>query len=120
MYAEGWRRVWELTKWLVSLAVAGWVFVSVMPTEVPAPNATPTAGQILIGVLFMSGLAGSATFGLLYALEWVYRGFRPLPDSPVAVSPMVEAHSAPLAGSPESAPALQHPALPHPDNQQNP
>jgi len=118
MQGEGWRRLWELTKWLVSLAVAGWVFVSAMPTEVPAPDATPTAGQILIGVLFMSGLAGSATFGLLYALEWVYRGFRPLPVSPMVEAPQVVEHTPEPAPAP--APAPQRPALPHPDSQQNP
>ena len=110
MHAEGWRRFWELVKWLVSIAVGVWCFMTVMPTEVPPADSTPTAGQILVGALIMSGVAGTATFGLLHAFEWVYRGFRPLPINPTAELPQVVAHAS------ESTKALQHPALPHPDD----
>lgn len=58
--------------------------------------------------------AGAGVFLAGISIEWVYRGFRPLPISPTVEGPQVVAHT------PESAPALQHPALPHPDKQQNP
>lgn len=58
-------------------------------------------------------LAGVATFLAGFALEWVYRGFRPLP-----IAPTVEGQSPPAEPS-EPIPAQeQFPALPHPDNQQ--
>lgn len=113
MHGEGWRRLWELLKWLVSLAVAGWVFLTVMPSEVPAPDAIPTVGQVMMGVLFVTGLAGGATFALLHAFEWVYRGFRPLP-----VSPTEEAQPLAPDTTQTTAETLEHhPALPHPDSQ---
>lgn len=114
MRAEGWRRLWELIKWLVSLAVGAWVFVTVIPTEVPPPDATPSVGQMFIAVLFVSGLAGGATFGLLHALEWVYRGFRPLPISPKEEAPPVTPNTPEAQGAAQE----QLPALPHPDTQQ--
>lgn len=114
MNGEGWRRLWELTKWLVSLAVGGWVFITVMPTEVPPPDATPSVGQMLIAGLFVSGLAGGATFGLLHAFEWVYRGFRPLPVNPKEEAPPLT----PDTSDAQAAAREQFPALPHPDNQQ--
>jgi len=118
MHSEGWRRLWELTKWLATLAVSAWIFISALPSEVPAPNASPSAGQIMIVVLFMSGLAGGATFGLLHALEWVYRGFRPLPVSPTEEA-QPEPQTEPSDTPPTTAEALEHhPALPHPNSQQ--
>lgn len=117
MHAEGWRRLWELTKWLASIAVGVGCFIALMPTTAPSADSAPTAGQILIGVLFMSGIAGGATFGLLHALEWVYRGFRPLPNGdPTAEAPHLVVHAPEPAQSPASE---QRPALPHPDNQQS-
>lgn len=118
MRAEGWRRLWELTKWLVSLGVAGWVFLTVMPSEVPAPDAIPTVGQVMMGVLFVTGLAGGATFALLHAFEWVWRGFRPLPVSPMA-GDQPDSQAEPPDTTPTTVGKLEHhPALPHPDSQQ--
>jgi hypothetical protein len=117
MHAEGWRRLWKLTKWLASIAVGVRCFIALMPTTAPSADSAPTAGQILIGVLFISGIAGGATFGLLHALEWAYRGIRLLPNGDhKAEAPPLEVH----APEPAQAPAQeQRPALPNPDNQQS-
>lgn len=116
MYAEGWRRLWAFAKWLASIAVGVGCFITLMPTTAPSADSAPTAGQILIGMLFISGIAGSATFGLLHALEWVYRGFRPLPseDSTADVPPLIVHEPEPAQASPSE----QLPTLPNPDNQQ--
>lgn len=86
MHGEGWRRLWELMKWLASIGIGLFVafyVIDMLHTAVLNPSTPqPTAGQIVTGGLFAGGIVGSATFGLLYALEWVYRGFRPLPVVP--------------------------------------
>ncbi|CAF1686045.1 unnamed protein product [Didymodactylos carnosus] len=68
----------------------------------------------LLGFVIATGI----TYGGLYALEWVWREFRPLP-----VSPTEEAQPDSQAEPPDTAPTTagkleHHPALPHPDNQQ--
>ena len=116
MHAEGWIRLWAFAKWLASIAVGAGCFITVIPTTAPSADSAPTAVQILIGVLFMSGIAGSATFGLLHALEWVYRGFRPLPNGDFrAGAPSLVVHEPEPA---QASPLEQRPALPNPDNQQ--
>lgn len=117
MHTEGWRRLWELTKWVVSIAVGLWcanAFAQTLPP--PSNDSTPTAGQIVVGLLLAGGITGGSTFGFLSALEWVYRGFRPLPTAPTEETPPL------VLNTPESAQAPlpeQRPALPHPDNQQS-
>lgn len=113
---NGWQRLWEFAKWLASIAVGVGCFITLIPTTAPSADSAPTVGQILIGVLFMSGIAVSATFGLLHALEWVYRGFRPLPseDSTADVPPLIVHEPEPA----QAPPSEQRPALPNPDNQQ--
>ena len=116
MHAEGWRRLWAFAKWLASIAVGVGCFITLIPTSAPSADSAPTVRQILIGVLFMSGIAGSATFGLLHALEWVYRGFRPLPSGDTtADAPPLVVHEPEPAQAP---PSEQRPVLPNPDNQQ--
>lgn len=63
--------------------------------------------------LIASFAAGVGVYVAGIAVGWVFRGFHPLPVSPMAEAPQVAAHT------PESTPALQHPALPNPDNQQS-
>ena len=112
MHGEGWRRLWELVKWLASIGVGIACFITLIPKNPLPAESAPSAGQILIGVLIASGIAGGATFGLLSAFEWVYRGFRPLP-----IAPMAEGQSPPAEPS-EPIPAQeQFPALPNPDSQ---
>lgn len=113
MYGEGWRRLWELVKWLASIGVGITCFIVLIPKNPLPAEAAPSAGQILIGVLIASGIAGSATFILLSALEWVYRGFRPLPTAPT------EADQPPPLGVPEASPEPRL-ALGHQETQQNP
>lgn len=114
MHAEGWRRLWEFTKWLASIVVGVGCFITVMPTIALSADSAPTAGQILIGMLFIIGIAGSATFGLLHALEWVYRGFRPLlgGDTTADAPPLVVHEPEPA----QAPPSEQSPVLPNPDN----
>lgn len=113
MHGEGWRRLWELVKWLITIAVGVWCFISLMPTAVPAPDAVPSAGQILITALLITAIASAATFGFLHALEWVYRGFRPLPIAPTA-----EGHNTLHVEPSEPIPGPEQlPALPNPDSQ---
>lgn len=79
MYAEGWRRLWELTKWLTSIGIGFWIASSsALDIQTQAAKAGATPGQVLFGLLFVAAVPGATTFALLSALEWVYRGFRPL------------------------------------------
>lgn len=113
MHGEGWRRLWELVKWLITIAVGVWCFTTLIPTTVIAADAVPSAGQIVTVVLFVTGIASGATFAFLHALEWVYRGFRPLPTAPT------EANQPPPLGAPEVSPEPRL-ALGHQETQQNP
>lgn len=110
---NGWQRLWELAKWLITIAVGVWCFTALIPTTVPAADAVPSVGQIVTVVLFVTGLASAATFGFLSALEWVYRGFRPLPTAPT------EADQPPPLGVPEASPEPLL-ALGHQEIQQSP
>lgn len=75
--------------------------------NVAGPN--PTDDQIFVVLLLISLFAGTAIFFFLNALEWVYRGFRPLSSTP--------------SGETTFAPEYEHveptqelrPALPHLD-----
>lgn len=117
MHTEGWRRLWELTKWVAAFAAAIWCVMS-FTAAIPPPTvgSSPEASQIVAGIFLVAVIGGGLAYGALHALEWVYRGFRPLPTDPTVEAP-------PLAlDTPEPAqPPLpeQRPALPHPDNQQS-
>lgn len=111
MHGEGWRRLWELVKWVISIAV-GLYTVSVLfgaAPQVPDEKAT----NLFMGIIFMGVVAGLVTGVSLYALEWVYRGFHPLPITPTEVD------QPPAPGEPE---ASQEPrlALGHQETQQSP
>lgn len=81
---NGWQRLWILFKWL--MAIAAFVLV---PQYVPTPDFNdpasphPTNGQMALGYLFIALFAGTAIFSFLSALEWVYRGFRPVANDPM-------------------------------------
>ncbi len=111
MHGEGWRRLWELVKWLTSIAAGLYTAFTLFEAapQVEADKAT----NLFVGVLLVSGVIGGATGLFLHALEWVYRGFRPLPTAPT------EADQPPPLGVPE---ASQEPrlALGHQETQQNP
>ena len=66
---------------------------------------------MLIGLLFIGGISGGIVFGFLSALEWVYRGFRPLPPSPTAER--IKEDAVEMSPTPTSRQA-QIPALPSP------
>jgi len=88
---DGWQRLWILTKWLASIPVALWAvseFAEALPNTPAGPSLEP--GQVLIGMIFVALVAGGAVFGFLSALEWVYRGFRPLPDAPATEATTVK------------------------------
>lgn len=114
---NGWQRLWELTKWLAAIAAAIWCvmeFTAVMPA--PSDPSSPAASQVAIGIFLVAIIGGGIAYGALHALEWVYRGFRPLP-----INPKVEVRSVELNPS-EPVQAIapeQRPALPHPENQQS-
>lgn len=80
MHGEGWRRLWQLLKSLAAIS-AGLYCASIVALSlpIPTPDSSPTAGQTLIGLIIVGGIAGAIVFGALHALEWVYRGFSPLP-----------------------------------------
>jgi len=113
MHGDGWRRLWELVKWLITIAAGVWCFTTLIPTTVPAADAVPSAGQIVIVIMFVTGIASGATFAFLHALEWVYRGFRPLPTAPT------EADQPSSLGVPEASQEARL-ALGHQDTQQSP
>ncbi len=119
MHGEGWRRLWELVKWLAAIGIGLYVAFSTVENLQTAAlgfgSATPqpTLGQILT-VGFMAGIfIGGATFGILHAFEWVYRGFRPLPTAPT------EADQPPPVDAPEASPEPRL-ALSHLEIQQSP
>lgn len=113
MHAEGWRRLWELMKCLAAIAAAVWCvtsFSAAMPP--PTDPESPTAGQVAVGAFLVAVIGGGLAYSALHALEWVYRGFRPLAVTPKEVSPSA-------LNKPEAAQAIepeQRPALPHPDD----
>ena len=111
MHGEGWRRLWELVKWLTSIAAG--LYTAFTLFEAAPQVGADKATNLLVGVLLVSGVIGGATGLLLHALEWVYRGFRPLPIAPT------ETDQPPPAGEPE---ASQEPclALGHQETQQSP
>lgn len=113
MHGEGWRRLWELVKWLASIGVGVACFITLIPKNPLSAESAPSAGQILIGVLIASGIVGGATFGLLSSFEWVYRGFRPMPIAPT------QADQPPPASVPPAS-QEQRLALGHQETQQNP
>lgn len=113
MPGEGCRRLWELVKWLASIGVGISCFITLIPKNPLPAEAAPSAGQILIGVLFASGIAGGATYILLNSFEWVYRGFRPLPIAPT------EADQPPPVDVPEASQEARL-ALGHQEIQQTP
>jgi len=94
---EGWRRLWVFVKWCVSIAAG---IYSAGNLAAVAPPATNDSG---FPVFMGAALAGLITFGFLSALEWVYRGFRPL------VSPTAE---------PPATPAREARPTPHPHTEQ--
>lgn len=110
---NGWQRLWALVKVLASIYVGLWganEFWQNMPETVNGVQ--PTPGQRVFGAAFVVAVFGGVTFVFLYALEWVYRGFRPLPSVAKAEPP------APLERNPEPIPGSR-PALPYLENQQS-
>lgn len=109
MYAEGWRRLWNLLKWLTAIGIGLWsVYNSVPVLDAQAAKTPVTPGQMMIGVIFLAAVPGAITFGFLSALEWVYRGFRPLPATPSVAKPLEAVKAAPVL---EPATALPRPSL---------
>lgn len=111
MHGEGWRRLWELVKWLTSIAAGLYTAFTLFEAapQVEADKAT----NLFVGVLLVSGVIGGATGLFLHAIEWVYRGFRPLPTAPT------EADQPPPPGEPEASPEPRL-ALGHQETQQSP
>jgi hypothetical protein len=111
---DGWQRLWVLFKWLTAIAAglyAAQAMLGSIPTGEGAPH--PTAGQTLIGLGLAGTITGGIAFSALHALEWVYRGFRPLPNAPTEVAPV------PLVESSEAGTDLPL-ALPHQAIQKSP
>lgn len=111
MHGEGWRRLWELVKWVASIAAGLYTVFTLFEAAPQVPEEKVT--NLFTGIMFVGVVAGLVTGVSLYALEWVYRGFRPLPFAPT------EADQPSPMGVPE---ASQEPrlALGHQENQQNP
>lgn len=111
MNGEGWRRLWELLKWLGAIAVGIFCANEVAQTlPVPTATSSPTAGQVLFGLLIAALIPGGIAFGFLSLLEWVYRGFRPLPPTLASEKPQIEAtETEPLSNT------ERYPTLPSPD-----
>lgn len=109
MHAEGWRRLWELMKWVAAIGAGFYVMLKLIQTT---PKDSLSQGQLGIGIMCGTIITSLAVYGSLHALEWVYRGFRPLP-----IAPTVEGQSPPAEPS-EPIPAQEQlPALPNPDSQ---
>lgn len=109
---NGWQRLWLLAKWLTAIGV-GLIAANAMAETLPSVQSgnRPSPGQILIGLGLGGVIAGGIAFSMLHALEWVYRGFRPLVATPMeAVHTLV---------SEDSDRGKELPlALPHQTNQQ--
>lgn len=99
---SGWQRLWILFKWLA--AIAAFVLV---PQYVPAPDLSnpagshPTNGQLAFAYLFIALFAGTAMFFFLSALEWVYRGFRPVANDPMEAG---QGHTSPYEPEAQQTP----------------
>jgi hypothetical protein len=91
---DGWQRLWVFFKWITTLGVAFYCMTSVPSLPGTPGEAPPTAGTILLGLLIAGGVCGVAVYLFLSALEWVYRGFRPLPTNAtnIASSLITEQH----------------------------
>lgn len=111
MYAEGWRRLWELLKWLTAIGAGVWsASVGIPALEAEAVRTPLTPGQMMFALLLMTTVPAGVIFAFLSSLEWVYRGFHPLPKAPPPKEP---------SESEAEAPGLvPHQALPSPTPKQ--
>lgn len=106
---DGWQRLWVLVKWLAAIAAGIYSGGMLHQASLISPEAEKNLG---IGLLLGAVLAGMIVFLFLSALEWVYRGFRPLPAITMGTAQLTQ----PLAPEPTQE---QRPALPDPAHQQN-
>lgn len=107
---NGWQRLWVLTKGIVAIAAGLYVMLKLIQNT---PKDSLSQGQLGIGTMCGTVITGLVVYGSLSVLEWVYRGFRPLPINPTA-----KAHNGPQVEASESIQASEQlPALPNPDSQ---
>lgn len=72
---NGWQRLWVVFK--VSLAIAAGLYSIEFFGEIASRDSKLVDSM---GAVLLAGvIAGFLMYGALSALEWVYRGFRPLP-----------------------------------------
>lgn len=109
MHGEGWRRLWVLIKFLLSVGAGVWSVYSGAPDFAAEAKRIPLSNdQYVFGLLVMAVLPGGAVFILLHAFEWVFRGFRPLPDALSIESIAVAKDESVDRANPQDLPMIAH------------
>jgi hypothetical protein len=102
---NGWQRLWVMTKGGAGIAAGIYSGNKIGEVAMRDPKLADSGMSVLMAAL----IAGFLVYGAFSALEWVYRGFRPLATTPTEAAP------APLAEASEdgteSPLALAHQAI---------
>ena len=113
------QRLWRVVKWVAAIGT-GLLAVEIAPpiTVNSSTASLPTGGQIAFFKMLGAVVSGTAIFLCLGALEWVYRGFRPVANDPMEAG---QAHTSPYGPEAQQTPvAALELRQPKPDDPTHP